>query len=225
MSLSVFSIPSVSRIDRKNDFFNEDYFLHDEVFGRIRIKKYFITDYASIDALHNITLFPLFAMVAGYGQWSAPFHDWLYRGYGIEREDGTFYHPTKEECDMIFYRALRNEGIAQWRARVFLRGLQFGGKSSYHHEWRPFIPEDQPLWEKVRFPTSDAPTQLSPLPTVDDVKQSPTGSVPEMPVSSEAAEIIAEETAPAQVKETPPIFLPSDVTQPSDIKYGRRADD
>lgn len=100
-------------------------------FGVITAKKGFTTDYASIDVLKNILLFLFYVLLVGYGDKAATIHDWVYRGNGIQRSDGTVYYPTRLECDQIFYRALRAEGTAQWRAMLFYYGVRIGGHSSY----------------------------------------------------------------------------------------------
>lgn len=100
-------------------------------FGVIPVKQGFITDYASIDVLRNFLLFMFYALLAGYGDKAATIHDWIYRGNGIVRADGSIYYPTRKECDQIFYRALRAEGVAKWRAVLFYAGVRVGGHSSY----------------------------------------------------------------------------------------------
>ena len=81
----------------------------------------FITDFASIQVLHNVFLFVLFAMVAGYGNYAATVHDWLYFGGQVSRK----------EADAILYRALRAEGVARWRAWLFWAGVRIGGAKHY----------------------------------------------------------------------------------------------
>lgn len=100
-------------------------------FGVIPVKQGFVTDYASIDVLRNFLLFMFYALLAGYGDKAATIHDWIYRGNGIARADGSIYYPTRKECDQIFYRALRAEGVAKWRAVLFYSGVRVGGHSSY----------------------------------------------------------------------------------------------
>lgn len=77
----------------------------------------FVTDFASIRVLHNVVLFVLFALVAGYGNYAATLHDWLYSRGEL----------TRKQCDRLFYRALRDEGIARWRAGLFYAGVRLGG--------------------------------------------------------------------------------------------------
>jgi hypothetical protein len=100
-------------------------------FGVITAKSGFITDYASIDVLKKFLLLLFYAMLVGYGDKAATIHDWIYRGYGIVRADGTIYYPTRKECDQIFYRALRAEGVDKVRCIIFYAGVRIGGRSSY----------------------------------------------------------------------------------------------
>lgn len=109
----------------------DDFAYNDEVFGLIRVKKGFETNYASLDALRNLFLFPLFALLAGYGDKAATIHDWLYSGNPIILADGTERYLTRKEADEVFYRALRDEGIARWRAGIFYTGVRIGGASSF----------------------------------------------------------------------------------------------
>lgn len=90
-------------------------------YGDIVVPKGFVTDYASIKALHNIFLYPLYALLAGYGNYAATIHDYLYRTGKVSRS----------EADRIFYEALRSEGVAKWRAAIFWLGVRIGGTSSY----------------------------------------------------------------------------------------------
>lgn len=95
--------------------------LEDDKVGMITVPAGFETDYASIRSLHNILLFVLYALVAGYGNYSATVHDFLYATGGQSRR----------ECDDILYRALRAEGVARWRAWLFWVGVRIGGSKAY----------------------------------------------------------------------------------------------
>lgn len=95
--------------------------LDDLTFGDVKVPKGFITDYASIKVFHNLLLFPVYALFATYGNYAATIHDYLY-------SMGT---RSRSECDDIFYKALRAEGVARWRARLMWLGVRIGGKSSY----------------------------------------------------------------------------------------------
>ena len=104
----------------------------DKKFGEIVARKSFVSDKASIKILRKVGLLWLYALLVGYGDKSAILHDWLYSGYGIkDRAKNKTYYPTRKECDEIYYRALRAEGVARWRAYIFYVGVRVGGKSSY----------------------------------------------------------------------------------------------
>lgn len=81
----------------------------------------FETNFASLQVLHNIVFFVFFALVAGYGNLAATIHDRLYASGQLRRKD----------CDAVFYRALRAEGVARWRARVMWAGVRIGGAGHY----------------------------------------------------------------------------------------------
>lgn len=93
----------------------------DLVYGDIRVPKGFITNYASIDVFHNILLYPVYALFAGYGNYASTIHDYLYTTAQVSRKD----------ADKVFYEALRDEGVAKWRAWLMWSGVRVGGKSSY----------------------------------------------------------------------------------------------
>lgn len=93
----------------------------DLIYGDIRVPKGFVTNYASIDVFHNIMLFPIYALFAGYGNYASTVHDYLYRTAILSRK----------ESDKIFYQALRSEGVARWRAWMMWVGVRVGGVSSY----------------------------------------------------------------------------------------------
>ncbi|WP_311968580.1 DUF1353 domain-containing protein [Pseudomonas baltica] len=95
--------------------------LEDEIEGNISVPSGFQTNFASIGSLHNIFLFLLFALVAGYGNYAATVHDFLY----------TTGVMSRDRADAVFYRALRAEGIAKWRAWLFWVGVRIGGASHY----------------------------------------------------------------------------------------------
>lgn len=91
------------------------------VFGDIIVPKGFVTNYASIDVFHNVLLFPIYALFAGYGNYASTVHDYLYRTRSVSRK----------EADDIFYEALRKEGVARWRAWMMWAGVRIGGKKAY----------------------------------------------------------------------------------------------
>lgn len=91
------------------------------VYGDITVPKGFVTNYASIDIFHNLFLFPLYALFAGYGNYASTIHDYLYRTATVSRK----------EADDVFYEALRDEGVARWRAWLMWAGVRVGGASAY----------------------------------------------------------------------------------------------
>lgn len=91
------------------------------VFGNIIVPEGFVTNYASIGVFHNILLFPVYALFAGYGNYASTIHDYLYQEANLSRE----------QCDDIFYQALRAEGVARWRAWLMWAGVRIGGAKSY----------------------------------------------------------------------------------------------
>ncbi|MNB61120.1 hypothetical protein D3C87_901230 [compost metagenome] len=103
----------------------------DEVYGPIVVKKGFVTNYASLDALRNIVLFPVYAILADYGDMSATVHDWLYTKGTMITINGKLVRPTRQQADEIFYRALRSEGIAKWRANMFFYGVRMFASKAY----------------------------------------------------------------------------------------------
>lgn len=90
--------------------------------GVITVPSGYSTDFASIKVMHNIVLFPLFALLSGYGNYAATVHDYLYETRMFDRKT----------CDDVFYRALRAEGIAKWRAWIFWAGVRLGGRKAYN---------------------------------------------------------------------------------------------
>jgi hypothetical protein len=81
--------------DRRTYKLLDDLVLADEEQRTIIVPAGFVTDFASIQVLHNVFLFVLFAMVAGYGNYAATVHDWLYFGGQVSRK----------EADAVLYRA------------------------------------------------------------------------------------------------------------------------
>lgn len=98
-----------------------DLVLEDEL-GTFTAPAGFDTDFASLRVLHNAVLFVFFALVAGYGNLAATIHDHLYATGQLPRRD----------CDAVFYRALRAEGVAAWRAWIMWAGVRLGGASHYN---------------------------------------------------------------------------------------------
>lgn len=109
------------QIDKWNHVLLDKLAFEDDKHGMITVPAGFETDYASIRMLHNVLLFVLYALVAGYGNYSATIHDYLYATNGY----------TRKECDDVLYRALRAEGVARWRAWIFWAGVRIGGAKAY----------------------------------------------------------------------------------------------
>ena len=107
--------------DRRTYKLLDDLVLADEDKRTIVVPAGFVTDFASIQVLHNVFLFVLFALVAGYGNYAATVHDFLYFGGQVSRKD----------ADAILYRALRAEGVARWRAYLFWLGVRIGGAKHF----------------------------------------------------------------------------------------------
>ncbi|KAF1072694.1 MAG: hypothetical protein GAK45_00129 [Pseudomonas citronellolis] len=127
-----------------------DLVLEDEL-GTFSTPAGFETDFASIKALRNVAVtcayimlamavlpltptwlriavlvigmgaLVLYALCAGYGNLGATIHDQLYTIAQLPRRD----------CDAVFYRALRAEGVARWRAWIMYAGVRLGGASHY----------------------------------------------------------------------------------------------
>ena len=98
-----------------------DLSLQDDDHGLITVPAGFRTDFASIQFLHNIFLFVLYALLAGYGNYAATVHDWLYTTGPL----------TRKQADAVLYRGLRAEGVARWRAWLFWAGVRIGGGKRY----------------------------------------------------------------------------------------------
>lgn len=126
-----FSNFDTREIGRRHYLMLDDFYYYDEVFGPIKVEKGFDTNYASLDALRNLVLFPIYALLADYGDKASTVHDRLYHGVPVEMADGNMKIFTRKEADEVFYRALRSEGIARWRAAMFYAGVRIGGASAY----------------------------------------------------------------------------------------------
>lgn len=98
-----------------------DLVLLDDEHGRLLAEIGFETNFASLQVVHNILLFPIYALVAGYGNYAATIHDKLYTTGQLSRKD----------ADGVLYRALRAEGVAKWRAWLFWAGVRLGGAKHY----------------------------------------------------------------------------------------------
>ena len=107
--------------DRRTYKLLDDLVLADEEQRVITVPAGFVTDFASIQVLHNAFLFVLFALVSGYGNYAATVHDFLYSEGQVSRK----------EADAVLYRALRAEGVARWRAYLFWLGVRIGGAKHF----------------------------------------------------------------------------------------------
>lgn len=132
----VFSNFDTRRIERRLFMLLADFSYRDPEHGLVKAKAGFYTDFASIDIFHNIFLFVIYALLAGYGDKAATIHDWLYSGYPIQKHPDTYYYPTRKEADQIMYRALRADGLARWRAWLFYIGVRIGGARRFSNEKR-----------------------------------------------------------------------------------------
>lgn len=94
----------------------EDLVYTDDEVGSIIVPQGYVTDFASVRSL-RIWLNPLYATLVGYGNASAAVHDVLY-------ETQIF---SRRVADDIFFRALRDEGTALWRAYIFYWGIRLTG--------------------------------------------------------------------------------------------------
>ena len=103
---------------------------NDEQGVTIVVNKGFTTDLASIYVL-RVFLPWVYALLSGYGDKAAVVHDYLYtlRGY---YDNNAVHHPfTRKQADQMFFRALRAEGVAWWRASMFYLGVRAGGWVSW----------------------------------------------------------------------------------------------
>ena len=108
--------------DRRTYKLLDDLVLADEDERTIIVPAGFVTDFASIQVLHNAFLFVLFALVSGYGNYAATVHDFLYSEGQVSRK----------EADAVLFRALRAEGVARWRAWLMWAGVRIGGAKQYN---------------------------------------------------------------------------------------------
>lgn len=108
--------------DRRTYKLLDDLVLADDDQCTIIVPAGFVTDFASIQVLHNAFLFVLFALVSGYGNYAATVHDFLYSEGQVSRK----------EADAVLFRALRAEGVARWRAWLMWAGVRIGGAKQYN---------------------------------------------------------------------------------------------
>lgn len=98
--------------------------LVDDYLGIIRVPIGFVSNYATLDRFKNIFLFVVYALLVTYGNRAAVIHDYLYQ-YGSL---------TRKQADDVFYRALRADGVARWRAWILWMGVRIGGSHYYKKE-------------------------------------------------------------------------------------------
>lgn len=99
---------------------HQELIFHDEEFGTLKVPIGFRTNLASIHALRAVL--PLvYALLVGYGNSASALHDYLYYEARLSRR----------KCDEVFYRALRAEGVARWRAALFWTGVRCFGSKYY----------------------------------------------------------------------------------------------
>ena len=112
----------------------------DKEFGSLVVPKEFDTDFASIDALRphgaiglvnlimgyfsGFFLWLLYLLLIGYGDRAATIHDYLYR-------KSCSYKVSRKAADRVFYNALREDGVARWRAWIYYGGVRLFGFYAY----------------------------------------------------------------------------------------------
>lgn len=111
----------------------------DKDFGDVIVPKDFDTDFASIEALRPkasnlismvfgyfsaLVLWVLYLLLIGYGDRGAVVHDYLYR-------KNCAYQVSRKVADRVFYNALREDGLARWRAWIYYGGVRLFGFYAY----------------------------------------------------------------------------------------------
>lgn len=109
------------KIHKKDYELLETVYYADEKHQTLAIPEGFRTDFASIGTLRFFAPI-MYAALDNYGKKAAALHDYLYR------ESNQF---TRKEADDIYFRALRREGVARWRAYIFYAGVRIFGHFSY----------------------------------------------------------------------------------------------
>lgn len=135
--MSRFTELQVEYVDKVRRKLTKEFTYRDEIWGEITVPAGFVTDLASIQKLRLIP--GLYVLLAKYGNHAAVIHDWLY--HDKPRLDGFRHHEpriTRREADRTFYRALRAEGIARWRASMFYMGVRLLGRKG----WKKTNPKD-----------------------------------------------------------------------------------
>ena len=128
MASGVFGELDTRHLDKHNKLLLADFTCQDKVFGQITSPKGTVTDFATIYSMQSLLLFVIFALLAGYGDKAATIHDYLYGG---GRPDTGLYI-SRYEADNVYLRALRNEGVAEWRAYIFYYGVRVFGRGHWY---------------------------------------------------------------------------------------------
>lgn len=100
-----------------------DLVYQDDELGRVTAPVGFVTDFASLQGFKNVVLFVVYALLVNYGNRAAVIHDFLYTKGSSP--------VTRKQADALFYRALRADGVARWRACIFWFGVRIGGAKHF----------------------------------------------------------------------------------------------
>ena len=124
--MSMFSALRTEHVGKRERQLLTEFTFSDKLLGLIKVPAGFITDFASIGLLRYIAPL-LFALLSGYGDHAAVIHDYLYSAESKEVYPGL----SRKQADEVFYRALRAEGIARWRASIFYYGVRLFGWGAF----------------------------------------------------------------------------------------------
>lgn len=102
---------------------------NDKQFGTIVVPANFVSDLASIYVLRFLAPL-LYAVLSGYGDRAAVIHDYLYEHHGLYG-GSVSVRLGRKAADQLFFRALRAEGVALWRAYLFYYGVRAFGRWSW----------------------------------------------------------------------------------------------
>lgn len=94
---------------------------HDKKLGIVEVPIGFTTDFASIHPL-RFTAPLMYAVLSGYGKRAATVHDYLYTVTNHNEN-----RISRKDADKVFFRALRDEGVARWRAYLLYYGVRAFG--------------------------------------------------------------------------------------------------
>jgi hypothetical protein len=91
----------------------------DSEIGQVTVPAGFVTD------LNSVYRLPVIYLVFGeYGQEAAIIHDYLYATAEV----------TRQQADDVFYRALRDSGVARWRAACMYAAVRMFGSHYYDRD-------------------------------------------------------------------------------------------